>query len=55
MDDFNPPDLRLMQALAQQVTALRPELPNAGATVGELAWGEGFPRAEPVPAASAPG
>ncbi|WP_217578083.1 GNAT family N-acetyltransferase [Mesorhizobium sp. GbtcB19] len=30
--------LRLMQGLAQQVTALRPELLNSDATVGELAW-----------------
>ena len=26
--DFRPQDLRLMQGLAQQVTALRPELVN---------------------------
>jgi GNAT superfamily N-acetyltransferase len=31
-------ELRLMQGLAQQVTALRPELLNGDATVGELAW-----------------
>ena len=36
--DFSPQDLRLMQGLAQQVTALRPELVNSDATVGELAW-----------------
>jgi ribosomal protein S18 acetylase RimI-like enzyme len=36
--DFSPSDLRLMQGLAQQVTALRPELVNNDATVGELAW-----------------
>ena len=35
---LSPPDLRLMQGLAQQVTALRPELVNSDATVGELAW-----------------
>ena len=33
-----PPEIRLMQGLAQQVTAFRPELLNADATVGELAW-----------------
>lgn len=31
-------ELRLMQGLAQQVTAERPELLNSEATVGELAW-----------------
>ncbi|MEZ2329670.1 GNAT family N-acetyltransferase [Mesorhizobium sp. RCC_202] len=31
-------DLRLMQGLAQQVTAWRPELLNGDATIGELAW-----------------
>ena len=31
-------ELRLMQGLAQQVTASRPELLNGDATVGELAW-----------------
>lgn len=35
---LGPPELRLMQGLAQQVTALQPELLNADATVGELAW-----------------
>jgi len=35
---FGPQDLRLMQGLAQQVTALRPELVNSDATVGEMAW-----------------
>lgn len=35
---FGPADLWLMQGLAQQVTALRPELVNVDATVGELAW-----------------
>ncbi|MGL4967227.1 MAG: GNAT family N-acetyltransferase [Inquilinus sp.] len=38
MEDFNPTELRLMQGLAQQVMALRPELVNGDATVGELAW-----------------
>ncbi|WP_027940812.1 GNAT family N-acetyltransferase [Amycolatopsis taiwanensis] len=38
MSDLAPVDLRLMQDLAQQVTALRPELVNGDATVGELAW-----------------
>lgn len=37
-NDFGPDDVRLMQGLAQQVTALRPELVNIEATVGELAW-----------------
>lgn len=39
MGDLGPTELRLMQGLAQQVTALRPELLNGDATVGELAWG----------------
>ena len=38
MDDLGPTELRLMQGLAQQVIALRPELVNGDATVGELAW-----------------
>ena len=38
---LSPQDVRLMQGLAQQVTALRPELVNSDATVGELAWGWG--------------
>lgn len=38
MDAFGPTELRLMQGLAQQVTALRPELLNGDATLGELAW-----------------
>ncbi|WP_379068439.1 GNAT family N-acetyltransferase [Mesorhizobium sp. UC22_110] len=38
MENLCVNDLRLMQGLAQQVTALRPELLNADATVGELAW-----------------
>ena len=37
-DDFSPEDVRLMQGLAQQVTALRPELVNDDATFGGLAW-----------------
>jgi GNAT superfamily N-acetyltransferase len=36
--DFSPQDVRLMQNLAQRVSALRPELVNSDATVGELAW-----------------
>ena len=36
--ELSPRDLRLMQGLAQQVTALRPELVNNDATVGEMAW-----------------
>jgi len=36
---LSPPNVRLMQGLALQVTALRPELVNSDATVGELAWG----------------
>ena len=39
MVDLGPTELRLMQGLAQQVMALRPELVNGEATVGELAWG----------------
>lgn len=39
MGDLGPAELRLMQGLAQQVTAVRPELLNGDATVGELAWG----------------
>lgn len=38
MEPLGPTELRLMQGLAQQVTALRPELLNGDATVGELAW-----------------
>ncbi|MFJ5215726.1 GNAT family N-acetyltransferase [Streptomyces sp. NPDC088354] len=34
-------DVRLMQGLAQRVTALRPELVNSDATFGELAWNWG--------------
>jgi hypothetical protein len=31
-------DVRLMQGLAQRVTAVRPDLVNTDATFGELAW-----------------
>src|SRR4051812_43722650 len=31
-------DVRLMQGLAQTVTAIRPDLISAGASYGELAW-----------------
>ncbi|WP_290060288.1 GNAT family N-acetyltransferase [Amycolatopsis solani] len=34
-------DLRLMQGLAQRVTAVRPELVNGDASYGELAWNWG--------------
>lgn len=34
-------DVRLMQGLAQRVTATRPDLVNADASVGELAWNWG--------------
>lgn len=37
--------LRLMQGLAQEVTLLRPEVLEGGATVGELAWTFGKDRA----------
>ncbi len=36
--EFDAADVRLMQGLAQQVAALRPEWINNEATVGELAW-----------------
>jgi GNAT superfamily N-acetyltransferase len=36
--DFSSHDVRLMQGLARQVSALCPELVNTDATVGELAW-----------------
>ncbi|MFC0438423.1 N-acetyltransferase [Kutzneria buriramensis] len=36
--DLGPAELRQMQHLAQQVTALRPDLLNGDATIGELAW-----------------
>ena len=41
MDDLGPvtaADLRLMQGLAQRVTATRLDLVNSGASYGELAW-----------------
>lgn len=38
MGDLGPTELRQMQSLAQQVAAMRPELLNGDATVGELAW-----------------
>lgn len=38
MDALDTTDLRLMQGLAQEITASRPELLNGDATVGELAW-----------------
>ena len=38
MDAPGPTELRLMQGLAQEITATRPELLNGDATVGELAW-----------------
>jgi GNAT superfamily N-acetyltransferase len=38
MDTLGQNELRLMQGLAQQVMALRPELVNGDASVGELAW-----------------
>lgn len=38
MGDLGLTELRLMQGLARQVTASRPELLNCDATVGELAW-----------------
>lgn len=38
MENLGPTELKLMQDLAQEVTALRPELLNGDATVGELAW-----------------
>lgn len=38
MSGLGPTELRLMQSLAQQVTATRPELVNGDASVGELAW-----------------
>src|ERR1700754_158699 len=34
-------DVRLMQGLAQRVTAVRPELVNSDASFGELAWNWG--------------
>jgi len=41
MGDFDlvtEPDIRLMQGLAQRVTAVRPDLVNSDASFGELAW-----------------
>lgn len=38
MAEIGPTEIRLMQGLAQEVTALRPELLNGDATIGELAW-----------------
>jgi GNAT superfamily N-acetyltransferase len=41
MADFapvTPADVRLMQDLAQRITAVRPDLVNCDATFGELAW-----------------
>ena len=35
---LTPADLRLMQGLAQRVTAVRPDQISAGASYGELAW-----------------
>ncbi len=36
--EFGPDDVRLMQRLAAEVWSVAPELVNAEATVGELAW-----------------
>jgi hypothetical protein len=44
--DFSPRDLRLVQGLAQQVIALRAELVNSDATVGEMAWAWGTDHAD---------
>jgi GNAT superfamily N-acetyltransferase len=44
MTDFEPvtaEDVRLMQGLAQRVTAVRPDLVNGDASFGELAWNWG--------------
>jgi GNAT superfamily N-acetyltransferase len=38
METIGPTELRLMQGLAQQVTARDPALLNGDATLGELAW-----------------
>ena len=38
MDDLAAGDVRLMQGLAEKVTAVRPDLVVEGATLGELAW-----------------
>jgi GNAT superfamily N-acetyltransferase len=41
---FGPDDVRLMQGLAQEVTARRPDLVNTDASVGQLAWVWGMGR-----------
>lgn len=38
MEVLSPNELKLMQGLAQEVMALRPELVNGDVTIGELAW-----------------
>jgi GNAT superfamily N-acetyltransferase len=38
MGELGPTQLQLMQGLAQEVTAIRSDLLNGDATVGELAW-----------------
>ena len=41
MGDFDlvsAADIRLMQGMAQRVTAIRPDLVNSDASFGELAW-----------------
>ncbi|MCL7426566.1 GNAT family N-acetyltransferase [Streptomyces sp. YS415] len=40
-DRLTAADVRLMQALAQRLVAVRPELVNSDASVGELAWNWG--------------
>ncbi|MGI9616167.1 MAG: GNAT family N-acetyltransferase [Acidimicrobiales bacterium] len=49
MGEIGPRELRLMQGLAQEVTARDPALLNGDATVGELAWmwGQTFDRFHP--------
>ncbi len=42
---LGPEQVRLMQGLAQEVSILRPEVLEGGATVGELAWQFGKDRA----------
>jgi GNAT superfamily N-acetyltransferase len=46
LDLVSPADIRVMQGLAQCVTALRPDLVNSDASFGELAWiwGKGHAR-----------
>ncbi|MGW3999014.1 hypothetical protein ACWEF6_36440 [Amycolatopsis sp. NPDC004772] len=39
-------DLKLMQRLAQRLTATHPELVNSDASYGELAWNWGRTRGE---------